>query len=319
VADPSTGLTNLGAREYNPAEGAFISPDPLLVPYNPQDLNPYAYASDNPSTNEDPSGAMLCNGDVCGSLQYFEAHPSAGDSSGSGRVIGNSDGTIPSGFPPVGGTPPTCPESESCYHPSPLFRSLPKSSREEVTRLELITFASAAVNDGYGVSSFLLQHFLQASGKPVYLSQATVQTLYLIPSVRALLDAEAVNSMKAAIARGNDLFAPSAWVRGTVGTGAIGSADSASPFGSSAGSQQDWHLAVKDFDYRVEGNITGNNQMRFRFEISKYYDFDGANFRAMGVNIPGQNLEDLQGAGLARGYWVIGVSSWMTVPAGAGG
>jgi RHS repeat-associated protein len=79
TADPATGLTDLGAREYNPAEGAFISPDPLLDPSDPQDLNPYAYASDNPSTDEDPSGQMLCNGDTCGSLQFFETHPSAGD------------------------------------------------------------------------------------------------------------------------------------------------------------------------------------------------------------------------------------------------
>jgi hypothetical protein len=43
---------------------------------------------------------MVCNGDVCGSVQYFEAHPDAGDSSGSGdrsgtgrRAAGASDGT----------------------------------------------------------------------------------------------------------------------------------------------------------------------------------------------------------------------------------
>jgi RHS repeat-associated protein len=83
TADPATGLTNLGAREYNPAEGAFVSPDPLLDPSDPQDLNPYAYASDNPTTDEDPSGAMVCDGDVCGSIQYFEAHPNAGDGGGS--------------------------------------------------------------------------------------------------------------------------------------------------------------------------------------------------------------------------------------------
>jgi hypothetical protein len=33
------------------------SPDSLLTPYNPQDLNAYAYAQDNPATNEDPDGA----------------------------------------------------------------------------------------------------------------------------------------------------------------------------------------------------------------------------------------------------------------------
>ncbi len=59
TTDAATGLVNLGAREYSPASSAFISPDPLLDPANPQDLNPYAYAADNPSTNENPSGAMF--------------------------------------------------------------------------------------------------------------------------------------------------------------------------------------------------------------------------------------------------------------------
>jgi RHS repeat-associated protein len=63
--DPATTLTNLGAREYNPATGSFLSPDPLLLPYNPQDLNPYAYSADNPSTNSDPSGELFC-GFSCG-------------------------------------------------------------------------------------------------------------------------------------------------------------------------------------------------------------------------------------------------------------
>jgi RHS repeat-associated protein len=55
--DPATGLTNLGVREYNPATSTFLTTDPLLTPYNPQDLNPYAYAAGNPATNSDPTGA----------------------------------------------------------------------------------------------------------------------------------------------------------------------------------------------------------------------------------------------------------------------
>ena len=37
--------------------GSFITTDPLLNPDDPQDLNPYAYASDNPATDSDPTGA----------------------------------------------------------------------------------------------------------------------------------------------------------------------------------------------------------------------------------------------------------------------
>jgi RHS repeat-associated protein len=51
--DAATGLTNLGAREYSPGTGAFLSPDPLVDPQSPQDLNPYAYAQDSPATKSD--------------------------------------------------------------------------------------------------------------------------------------------------------------------------------------------------------------------------------------------------------------------------
>src|SRR6201999_3816285 len=57
AADGATGLTNLGAREYQPQSGAFISTDPLLNAYDPQDLNAYTYATDNPATLSDPTGA----------------------------------------------------------------------------------------------------------------------------------------------------------------------------------------------------------------------------------------------------------------------
>ncbi|MFJ4713697.1 RHS repeat-associated core domain-containing protein [Streptomyces sp. NPDC088785] len=55
-ADRTTGLTHLGAREYDPATGAFLSVDPLLEPEKPQSLNGYAYAGNSPVTNADPTG-----------------------------------------------------------------------------------------------------------------------------------------------------------------------------------------------------------------------------------------------------------------------
>jgi RHS repeat-associated protein len=58
VKDTATGLTDLGAREYQPGTGSFISPDPLLNAADPQNLNAYAYAADNPATESDPSGKM---------------------------------------------------------------------------------------------------------------------------------------------------------------------------------------------------------------------------------------------------------------------
>ncbi|MER5372056.1 polymorphic toxin-type HINT domain-containing protein [Streptomyces sp. NPDC002553] len=62
--DTTTGLTHIGAREYDPAIGQFISVDPILAPDAPQSLNGYAYANNTPVTSSDPTG--LCPRDVCG-------------------------------------------------------------------------------------------------------------------------------------------------------------------------------------------------------------------------------------------------------------
>lgn len=55
--DDNTGLTNLGAREYDPSIGRFLSPDPILDTGAPQSWNAYDYADDTPVTTSDPSGA----------------------------------------------------------------------------------------------------------------------------------------------------------------------------------------------------------------------------------------------------------------------
>ncbi|HSZ31648.1 MAG TPA: RHS repeat-associated core domain-containing protein, partial [Pseudonocardiaceae bacterium] len=64
VTDANTGLTVIGAREYDPTTGRFISLDPILETGSPQQLNGYTYAADNPVTQTDPSGLMLCADDI---------------------------------------------------------------------------------------------------------------------------------------------------------------------------------------------------------------------------------------------------------------
>lgn len=83
--DASTALTIIGAREYDPTTGRFISLDPVLESNSPQQLNGYTYAADNPVTQSDPSGLMPCADGICGSFQYLEHHvPSGGGGGGSG-------------------------------------------------------------------------------------------------------------------------------------------------------------------------------------------------------------------------------------------
>ncbi|GEC08047.1 hypothetical protein SSP24_57020 [Streptomyces spinoverrucosus] len=58
TSDP-TGLIHLGAREYDPTLGSFISVDPLIDIDDPLQMNAYAYANSRPVTASDPDGRMI--------------------------------------------------------------------------------------------------------------------------------------------------------------------------------------------------------------------------------------------------------------------
>ncbi|MEV4476298.1 polymorphic toxin-type HINT domain-containing protein [Nonomuraea sp. NPDC049504] len=97
TSDP-TGLTHIGAREYDASIGRFVSVDPLLEPDDPQNLNGYAYSDNSPVTYTDPSGrADLC-GHNPGDCQ--DGPPGGGQGGGSGS---GSGGSTPPPPPPPGG------------------------------------------------------------------------------------------------------------------------------------------------------------------------------------------------------------------------
>ncbi|GAA3006474.1 RHS repeat-associated core domain-containing protein [Actinokineospora diospyrosa] len=54
----ATGLTDVGARKYDPTLGRFISVDPILDLASPQSWTGYAYANNNPTTYSDPTGLI---------------------------------------------------------------------------------------------------------------------------------------------------------------------------------------------------------------------------------------------------------------------
>ncbi|WNZ10970.1 polymorphic toxin-type HINT domain-containing protein [Streptomyces sp. 11x1] len=58
IEDP-TGLTHLGAREYAPTTGRFLSVDPVADLKDPQQINGYAYSNNNPVTFADPDGKFF--------------------------------------------------------------------------------------------------------------------------------------------------------------------------------------------------------------------------------------------------------------------
>lgn len=78
-ADAVTGLTAIGAREYDPDTGSFISLDPLLETGSAGQLNGYSYTANNPIGQSDPTG--LCSGECDGS-GGGAVPPAAGESAG---------------------------------------------------------------------------------------------------------------------------------------------------------------------------------------------------------------------------------------------
>ncbi|MDX3071939.1 RHS repeat-associated core domain-containing protein [Streptomyces sp. MI02-7b] len=99
--DTSTGYTDVGARKYDPALGRFISADPLLNTAEPQSLNGYAYANDNPVTLSDPAGTDPCGGLTCGHAGdkcsdpdiYCSAEKADGTADPTGGAMFNGGGT----------------------------------------------------------------------------------------------------------------------------------------------------------------------------------------------------------------------------------
>ncbi|SMD27516.1 RHS repeat-associated core domain-containing protein [Kibdelosporangium aridum] len=64
--DESTGLTHLGARDYDPTTGRFVSVDPVMDPADAQQMNGYTYSNNNPISFSDPSGAYCDSCDFYG-------------------------------------------------------------------------------------------------------------------------------------------------------------------------------------------------------------------------------------------------------------
>ncbi|WP_433365244.1 polymorphic toxin-type HINT domain-containing protein [Streptosporangium sp. CA-115845] len=96
--DATTGLTHLGAREYDPSIGRFVSVDPIMDPSDPQNLNGYAYSNNSPITFSDPTGLK----ELCGHYpgECDDDPPSSGGGGGNGN--GGGGGKPPPPPPPAG-------------------------------------------------------------------------------------------------------------------------------------------------------------------------------------------------------------------------
>jgi len=65
--DRTTGLDLLGARQYDPTTGRFLSVDPVLEVGDQRQMNGYAYSADDPVNGSDPTGMLFDGGGCTGS------------------------------------------------------------------------------------------------------------------------------------------------------------------------------------------------------------------------------------------------------------
>ncbi|GGR85832.1 hypothetical protein GCM10010269_26220 [Streptomyces humidus] len=118
-SDSVTGLDLLGARNYDPALGRFLTPDPVFESGDPNQMGGYSYAGDNPATQSDPSG--LCPKDICDGYGQNTGTTSS-NSGGDDTTTSSGDtggGSGSSGASPTPSPSPGAPPTPGPYPPAP--------------------------------------------------------------------------------------------------------------------------------------------------------------------------------------------------------
>ncbi|MER8114773.1 polymorphic toxin-type HINT domain-containing protein [Streptomyces sp. NPDC094031] len=90
--DDVSGLDLLGARNYDSAQGRFLTVDPVFEAGDPNQMGGYTYAGDNPATKSDPSGLFLPGDVLGGTTPMRDAPRKTRHSSGSGSGTTTSSG-----------------------------------------------------------------------------------------------------------------------------------------------------------------------------------------------------------------------------------
>jgi RHS repeat-associated protein len=83
TVDSSAGFTTLGARQYDPDTGRFLSVDPIGDFSDAQQLHGYSYSGNSPITKSDPSGLLWGRSPGCaadGPCEYEHSWPDSGSS-----------------------------------------------------------------------------------------------------------------------------------------------------------------------------------------------------------------------------------------------
>ena len=128
----NTGLVHLGAREYDPGLGRFVSVDPVIEPDDPQQLNGYAYANNSPVTFSDADGrfcvwcfvAAVVQAVVRAIVRYYSSSYSSSSGGHRRPSAGSSVGRAGGHWAPhvrfERGTPTPAPAPNPSPRPAPL-------------------------------------------------------------------------------------------------------------------------------------------------------------------------------------------------------
>ncbi|WP_395298785.1 RHS repeat-associated core domain-containing protein [Kitasatospora hibisci] len=321
LKDDNTGFTNLGARQYQPTTGRFLSPDPLLVKNDPQQWNSYAYGHNAPVNQADPSG--LYDPDIRAAVQAEQkAQKQASEEQNCG---GNG----------VRG-PLVCPDGTSWEDNAPTetqlnvlkyrmkMRKLMSETGDDYSDTEGRVFNKhapgphgmkiknwmyqvvaglslqgvAREENSYDVAAKLLQHWLDVSGTPIELHPDSM--LNEIPNFK-----KGVEEYLTDFASGKDQFDfgwQNAQAVETDGTSSVG-----------------WFYALNNFQWRVTGVNRRKGGAEYKLEIRKRYDWgtpsEGRdNVHKMWIDMSQPEMAHLNMVGLARDFDVVGSSMMQGVP-----
>jgi RHS repeat-associated protein len=147
--DTNSGLTQIGARYYDPTLGTFISVDPLLDPNDTHQANAYNYVANNPLTFSDPTG-LRCDPTPS---QPCPTTPPAGDGAGGGG--GGDGGGDPGGGSSAGGSVGAPDQNSNGTSESSRRIVLPPAIRKTLSTQEIQTLIGNYVQESviYGVNT----------------------------------------------------------------------------------------------------------------------------------------------------------------------
>jgi len=208
IYDESSALYYYGARYYDPELGRFITADPTVSrPFDPQDLNRYAYCRNNPVNYVDPSGLSwwssfwnwisggvgaiiaavaiivvtavanvftggaltpILMGEIFGAIGGAAGAAATGGDIGRGMLIGTVVGGITGGIMGPGSAPAGAASSNSLIIPTDLALSGIGTSITVVAQQAVIPAAmQAIIASGVGAGAGVINGMLTSSGTGV--------------------------------------------------------------------------------------------------------------------------------------------------------